>query len=172
MTSYLAPTYFPPSYFATGGGSPPVAGIRDRDVFQKMVEAVGATGEFSEVVYMLPGTMPEAADSNPVLGVMPRGWKEVESGDGSGLMRSVRYQIWIIVREQLPQSRYDWGDRLACLVQNRIDGSSLGGTCVPELSVLRSGTIPETKDPNALTVILEGEFVYGVDPSVGRATEA
>lgn len=176
MSSYLAPTYFPPSYFAVGGGSPPGSGgsaaVRDRDVFQRLVEVVEATGEFSEVVYLLPGTEPEPADHNPVLGVVPRGWEETDSGDGAGLTRSVRYQIWIIVKDLEPQVRYDWGDRLACLVQNLLDGSSLGGACIPALSVLRHGTIPKTTDANALTLVLDGTFVYGVDPAKGRATEA
>lgn len=174
MSSYLAPTYFPPSYFAsTGGGaaSGGVAGVRDRDVYEQMKEDLEAIGALSEVIYLLPGLSPEAADRNPILGLMPRGWEEVPSGDGSRLIRTVRYQVWIIAIDQEPLTRYDWCDRLACLVQNRLDGSSLGARCLPALSVLRRGTLQAGGASNSLTVVLDGEFGYEIDPSVGRGTQ-
>lgn len=174
MSSYLAPTYFPPSYFGMGGtggsGSVGTATVRDRDVYRWMMEEVKSTGEFSEVVYLLPGLSLESADRNPILGVMPKGWEEVERGEGGGLLRSVRYQLWIVVRDAEPETRYDWGDRLANLVQNRLDGSSLGGVCLAALSVLRRGTIPAASDSNVMTMVLEGSFVYGIDPSLLRGT--
>ncbi len=144
--------------------------MRDRDVYRWMIDDVESTGEFSEVVYLLPGVSPESADRNPVLGVMPRGWEEVESGEGGGLLRSVQYHLWIVVRDPEPETRYDWGDRLANLVQNRFDGSSLGGACLAAFSVLRRGTIEAGSGSNEMTMVLEGKFVYEIDSSLLRGT--
>ena len=135
-----------------------------------MIQDVESTGEFSEVVYLLPGLTLESADRNPVLGVMPRGWEEVESGEGGGLVRLVQYQLWIVVRELESETRYDWGDRLANLVQNRLDRSTLGGACLAALSVLRRGTIEAASGSNEMTMVLEGSFAYEINSGLLRGT--
>jgi hypothetical protein len=177
MSSYLAATYFAPSYFSAAGGvvafgSGGSAVVRDWDVFEDLVGELEATGEFSDVVYLLPGEAVEAAGRNPLAGVKPRGWVERPGGDGGSLIRTVRYELAIVVVDPEPRSRYAWGDRLACLAQNRIDGSSLGGACIPGLSVLRGGDLRDGGGADALMLVLDGEFAYAIDPASGRKVDA
>lgn len=171
MTSYLAPTYFPISYFATVAGSGTVAGSRDRDYFQKLMSLVEATGEFAKVSLLCPGDALDVADFNPIVGVLPRGWLETEDGLAEELIRTVQYQVLILVRDLDGMTRYDWSDRLACLVQNQVDGVSLGGTGVAALSTLRRGGLRDGQSSDSLVLVLEGEFAYTLDRAVGRATD-
>ena len=174
MSSYLAPNYFPTSYFASGGSSGSTSSgsgsVRDRDVYKAMMAEIEATGEFAAVQLLNAGGVLETADLNPVLGVVPSGWQEVEDSKAGILIRTVLYQIWISVKEQGWMTQFDWSDRLACLVQNHLDGWSMGGVCIPSYSILRRGMLKAANDPNSSTVVLDGQFAYAIDRSVGRST--
>ena len=176
-TRFFARTYYTPYYFPSlvaDGGSPGsgVSPFRDMDAFGAIAAALTATGEFADVAF---GTTLErraaGADGIPAAVITPESWAEVDDVDPVQLVRRVTYMLTLVVRDEDPAARFDALDRLTSLAQNAIDGSDLGGACLPALTLLRRGRFdPGSKFPEQ-AVILQGEFTFlipsltGHDPS-------
>lgn len=171
---FFAPTYYTPYYFpplVTAGGSPGpgFSPSRDTNAFGAIVAALKATREFADVAF---GTTDErraaGADLTPAAVLMPESWAELDDTDPSPLVRKVTYTLTLVVRADDPGARFDALDRLTSVAQNAIDGSDLGGACLPALTLLRRGRFdPGSKFPEQ-AVILHGEFTSLIPSLTGH----
>ncbi len=175
---FFAPTYYSPFYFpslVTGGGAPaPGPGAspyRDRDAFGAIVAALTATGEFADVAF---GTTLDrraaGADRTPAAVITPDTWAEVDDVDPFQLVRRVTFTLTLVVRDEDPAARFDALDRLTNVAQNAIDGSDLGGTSLPALTLLRRGRFDPTSKHPEQGVILQGEFTFLIPSMTGHDT--
>lgn len=167
---YFPPTFFSPYYFASllrrdaddldGANSR----YRDRDGFSAAVLALRATGAFAEVAF---GTSADrrvgGADVSPLAVITPEVWEESEDCDPSLVARKVGFSLTIIVRDNDPVSAYDRLDRLSCIVQNALNGNSLGGGSLPALTRVWKGSYDLAPVEPEKRVILRGGFEYLVD---------
>ncbi len=171
---FFAPTFYSPFYFpslvASGGSAgSAVSPFRDNDAFGAMVTALTATGEFADVAF---GTtldrMAAGADLMPAAVITPESWTEIDDVDPVWLVRKVTYTLTLVVRDDDPVARFDALDRLTSLAQNAIDGSGLGGTCLPALTLLRRGRFdPNSKHPEQ-GVIIHGECAFLIPSLTGH----
>ncbi len=173
---YFAPTYFPPNYFppayfgslgaipiAPGGGGLPLSAYRDRDAFAAILNSLWATSEFAEVVFPGPlDSSPVGADRSPLVVVVPVQWTEQPDASSSALIRHVSYSLVVVARHEDPRRRFDIADRLGSIVQNTLEGSSLGGSCVPTQTQVRLGVIDVKSRHPELRVTLTGTFAYTI----------
>ncbi len=176
-TRFYAPTYYTPYYFpslVTGGGDPGpgISPYRDRDTFSAVVAALKGMGEFADVAF---GTTLEhraaGVDRTPAAVITPETWVEVDDVDPAQIVRKVTYMLTLVVRDDDPAARFDTLDRLTSLAQNAIDGSDLGGTCLPALTLLRGGQFdPKSKFPEQ-AVILHGEFTTLIPSMTSHDTQ-
>jgi hypothetical protein len=173
---FFAPAYFSPYFFpplaadSTATGSD-VSPFRDSDVLSWVAAALRSTGEFADVSF---GTTPQrsaaGADRLPIAVVTPEGWVEADDTDPVVLVREVGFTVTIVVRDEEPSLRYQALDRLACVVQNVIDGSDLGGMVLSPLTRLRRGRPDPDSTPPEQGVVLSGEFTYLVPSAAGHDT--
>lgn len=172
MSVYLAPDYFTPTYFASidPGGLLPAAGVyRDRDAFAAILAALSATREFAGVAF--PGPIERTAvgsEVRPLVALTPGRFEEQDDADPTSLLRRVSYRLTIAVRDDDDFAGFDRLDRLARLVRDTLDGSSLGGGCLPGLTRLRRGALdPQVPYPEQ-RLVLDGEFSYPIARAAGR----
>ena len=177
--SYFSPQYFSPMYFAppalAGVVTPPApaAGYRDRDAFGAIVAALVATGGLAEVaIGQPPGRALVGPDRVPLAVVTPEGWEEEDDADPIVNVRHVSYSLTLVVRGEDVMDRYQQLDLLTSVVQDALDGSDLGGGCLPALTKLRRGRPdPGARHPEQ-RVILSGEFSYLISTQAGHDTTA
>lgn len=164
-----SPTDFPPSSFASGEPAPlPARGtgalIRDSDAFGALVSALVSTGEFADVAF---GEDVDAVaidpDRIPLAIVTPTEWTEVDDSDPVVKVRRVSYHLTLVVRDADAGERFQQLDRLNSAVRGALDGSDLGGTCLPALTRTGSGRFEKAQPPEQ-RVTLNGEFTYLVVP--------
>src|SRR5579883_1804641 len=162
---YYAPTYFSPFYFtpldpsALEGLTP--APYRDRDAFEAIVAALSATGEFADVLTGAFNNQNDiGADRSPVAVILPEEWVEHDDVDPSFIVRQVSYTLILQVRLEDPAQRFDSLDRLSSLVLNTLDGSDLGGGCLPALTRIRRGNYDSSSRYPEQRLVLFGEFAY------------
>lgn len=167
---FYAPTFFTPYYFAEfatlgqAGSNPSDATggtFRDRDAFRAIRAALLVAEEFADV---LLGITPEQRAAGPartpVVVITPDSWSELDDADPVEFVRQVSFSLTLIVRDEDVLTRYESLDRLSCLVQNVLDGTNLGGVCIPALTKIRNGRFdPGSKHPEQ-AMILRGEFSY------------
>lgn len=168
--SFFAPTFYTPYYFAEfvpfgsdTGDSQDAWGTtyRDRDAFKAIRTALSATREFAEVLLgIAPERQGAGADRSPLVVISPDGWTELDDVDPVVIVRQVFYSIVIIVRDKDPFLRYEMLDRLSCLTQNVLDGTDLGGVCLPALTKIRRGQFEKSSNSPEQFVNLYGEFSY------------
>lgn len=171
---FFAPTFFSPFYFpalAIAGDAPADPTYRDGDAFASLVAALAATGEFAGVFF---GTTsdhrPAGAGSTPVAVITPDEWSEVDDVDPSVLVRQVTFLLTLVVRAEDPLRRYGVLDRLSSVAQNAIDGTDLGGMCLPSLTKLRRGRFDPTSNYPEQSLVLHGEFTCLVPSPAGHGT--
>lgn len=161
---FFAPRFFSPSYFpslAAAGGVAPDPVYGDRDAYAALVASLVATGEFADVFFGTTSDQrPGGADSMPAAVVTPDGWAEADDVDPVVLVRQVSFTLTVVARAEDPLGRYETLDRLSCVAQNAIDGSDLGGTCLPALTKLRQGRFDPRSNQPEQSLILQGEFTY------------
>ena len=177
-TQFFAPTFYTPFYFpslvTTGGGTtigldgPPNS---DGEAFASIAAALTATREFGDVTF---GTTLECraagADRVPAAVITPNTWAELDDVDPIELVRKVCFTLTILVRDDDPLARYAALDRLTRIAQNAIDGSDLGGGCLPDLTILRDGRFDSSSRFPEQSVILSGEFAYLILSQTGHQT--
>lgn len=175
--TYFSSRYFPPLYFASTAlatvGPPPVtgAGYRDRDGFAAIVAALAATGELAEVaIGQPPGRPLVGADRVPLAVVTPEGWEEEDDTDPIVNVRHVSYSLTLVVRDEDVIDRYQQIDLLTSVVQDALDGSDLGGGCLPALTKLKRGRFDLGARHPEQRVILAGEFSYLIFTQAGHDT--
>jgi hypothetical protein len=176
LPSYFAPTYFSPFYFpplssGVGPSGPPIAVYRDGDVFTSLAAALASTGEFADVFFgPVQGMNAAGANRTPAAVIVPEGWSEADEVDPVELVRRVTFTITIIARDEDALARYQTLDRLSSVAQNAIDGSNLGGTCLPALTKLGRGVFDARPDHPEQSVALSGEVTYLVPSLTGHNT--
>lgn len=171
--SYFTPFYFPPLYVQAGGGDNggSVSVYRDRDGFDSIIAALLDTGVFASIVFgSTPDGMTVGADLTPLAIITPESWVEIDDADPIVIVRQVFYSLTIAVRGEEPIIRYDLLDQLSCIVLNAIDGSDLGGMCLPDWTLLRAGRYePVTRHPEQ-RLVMSGEFAYLIRSFSGHNT--
>jgi hypothetical protein len=164
---YFAPTFFSPYYFPPlaplADVLPPPSEIlyRDRDAFEAIVDALESTGAFAEVVYgpLLQNTA-IGADRVPLAVIAPEEWTELDDTDPTTYLRHVTFSIRLVVRGEDAENRFQSLDLLTAIVENAIDGSDLGGGCLPGLTKVRRGWFDPALHHPEQQVTLTGEFSY------------
>ncbi len=167
MPVFLTPDSFTSSGSASTG---PGEAYRDRDGFTAIVAALQATGEFAGIAF--PGQIDQAgvgADRQPLVVLVPGRFEEVDDAGAAALLRRVSYRLTLIVRDEDDAQGYDRLDRLASIVQNTLDSSTLGGVCLPSLSWLREGRYDAQARYPEQRLILDGAFAYQVAKATGRS---
>ncbi len=173
---YFAPTYFAPTYFPPLAPSlvpvPPLpvppgstVGYGDMDAHRSILGALEATGAFASVVFAIP---PEklalAAGLTPLVSLVPDGWEEYDDVDPTSILRRVSFSLFLLVRDDEPLSRLGRLAGLDNAAHAALEGSSLGGGCLPALTRLRrAGLDPRSLHPEQVARIA-GEFTYIVAP--------
>jgi hypothetical protein len=159
--------------------TPPAPPYRDRDAYAAILSALKATGVFAEVDF---GTSLDeaaiAADRVPLTVVTPVEWAELDDADPMVYLRRVVFSLVIVVRDEDASQRFEQLDRLTSVVQDAIDGSDLGGGCIPALTVIRRGrySVMRRGNSSALSnhpeqrVSLIGEFTYLIPAQIGHDT--
>ena len=190
-TPYNAPTYFPPGYFyGVGQPSPastpvtptpppatptvPVApsGL-DGVAYAALLALLEATGEFDGVIFGDPTRRGQAGSGRyPLAVVSPRGWEEDDDYDPLSILRRVSFVIRVVVRAEDGPGPFGQLDRLAAVVQGVVDGSNLGGSCLPALTRISAGRYDGAANYPEWSVELLGEFASIVDPAAGTAATA
>ena len=63
--------------------------------------------------------------------ITPDTWFETDDCDPVVIVRHVSFTLTLVARDEDPLTRYQTLDRLTCISLNAIDGSDLGGVCLP-----------------------------------------
>ena len=174
-SGYFAPSYFSPSFFgplgatAPGGDGSPMSAYRDRDAFAAIVKALSDSAEFAEVMFPSP---PEGsllgADRSPVAIVVPTQWIEQPDSVSSQMLRRVSFTLTLVARGEDPRERFEILDRLTSIVQNALEGSTLGGFCFAGMTHLRKGRYdPASRHPE-LRLSLDGGYCYAISSPTGH----
>ena len=177
--TYFSSQYFPPLYFAStaltivGPPSSPTAGYRDRDAYAAIVAALVATGALAQVtIGQPPGRALVGPDRVPLAVVTPEGWEEEDDADPIVNVRHVSYSLTLVVRDEDVTERYQQTDLLTSVVQDALDGSDLGGGCLPALTKLKRGRFDLGARHPEQRAILAGEFSYLISTRAGHDTTA
>lgn len=175
---YFPRDYFPPSYFAPGGGTEPqsprprpiMPEPLDRTAFDALLEALRSTGAFVEVRMGHPAEpLPFGPDRTPAALVTPTEWYERDDTDIAGTVRHVEFALTLIVRGDRPASRWAGLQALSATARSVVNGSDLGGACLPSQTRLRKGRYDLGESSLEQRVAIAGEFAYTI-PADGRPT--
>ena len=90
--------------------------------------------------------------------------------DPTVLVRRVMFAVSVIVREDDPFLRFALLDRLSSVVQNTLDGSNLGGGCLPSLTKTRRGHFQAGVGFPEQSIVIQGEFTYLISTFDGHST--
>jgi hypothetical protein len=173
---YFAPTYFAPTYFVPLAPSlvpkPPVPppgwtpGYDDVQAYEAILAALEATGAFGSVLFAIPpDRLPLAAAATPLVSVVPGGWEEFDDVDPTAILRRVSFSLYLLVRDDDPLGRFGRLVGLDAAAHAALEGSGLGGGCLPALTRLgRARLDPRSLHPEQ-AARLEGEFTYIIGPS-------
>lgn len=171
-TPYNAPAYFAPAYFYGGPAdtsptpaTPPAISGRDGARYAALVDLLVASGRFASVTFGDPSRAGDGgAADHPRAIVTPRGWEESDDYDPILTTRRALFAIRITVRVDGDAYPFDELDQLSADVQAQVDGSGLGGQCVPALTKIRAGSYQTANQYPEWSVDLAGEFTTLVDP--------
>jgi hypothetical protein len=174
MLHYLASDFFAASYFGGvdpihAAGSPAMApGVSDREAFDAIVGVLTASGEFADVLFgRAPCAAIITAAAHPLAVVIPDRWSETVDIDPDHRIRSASYRLLLAVRDGEPRAGYRHLDRLACLAQNLLDQTDLGGRTLAALTRLDRGRPMSSSFPEQW-MLLRGEFAYRFARADGR----
>jgi hypothetical protein len=174
---YFAPTFFAPTYFAPLAPSqvpkPPVpippgstAGYGDLDAYRAIIAALEATGAFASVVFAIPpDRLALAAGATPLVSLVPDGWEEYDDVDPIAILRRVSFSLFLLVRDDDPLARLGRVVGLDAAAHAALEGSSLGGGCLPALTRLRRARLDSTSLHPEQAARIDGEFIYIIGPS-------
>ena len=139
---------------------------RDWDVFESISTLLAATNEFDNIYRSaLPESNGQRSEDQLAACVAPRDWDEVDDADNAStqqIKRSVRWTLTLMVREDDPEIRERYLDRLLNIAMTAIDGKSLAGLTIPAWTKLRKGSYELPNAPEQ-RMTCQGEFVYWID---------
>jgi hypothetical protein len=166
-TFYFAPTYFAPTYFSPYTPVQPTvtpsasAAPGDRDAYAAIMSALDATGAFESVLFASPlDRLTLGAAATPLASIVPEGWEEFDEVDPTFILRRVSFRLELLVRDDDSFARFERLDALESAARGAIDGSGLGGICLPALSrIYRSHYDSRSLSPEQASR-LDGEFTY------------
>jgi hypothetical protein len=168
-TTFFPSWYFPPAYYAPGtspsnGNPPPAVGTyTDKDAFSAMNGLLQATGAFANVLYGIPVNRASTSGYQyPFAVIQPTSWMETRDSDGSSVLRIVSFSLTLAVRDPQAGNRVASLDRLTTVVRSALNGSTLGGGCLPSQTQLFQGRLDPTSQPPEGRVVLNGQFAYHV----------
>ncbi len=171
-TPYLAPTYFSTFYFPSlvpaqvpilATSSCPYS---DRDAYEAILEQLKSTSFFETVQFAGPvDWMPSGSAGTPVATVVPEGWEEFDEVDPAAVLRRVTFRLDLLVRDDEPLGRFKRLTQVEDSARAAIDGSDLGGGCLPALTRLRRASYDRRSLHPEQAVQIDGEFTYLVIPS-------
>ena len=174
---YFDPSYFSPNYFgplgaiAPGGKESHMTAFRDRDAFAAILQALKSTGEFAEVAFPADlDASPVGANRTPLAVVVPVQWAEDPDVSSMAMIRQVSYNLILVTRAESARDRFETLDRLTSIAQNALEGSTLGGFCLPPMTHLHRGQIdPKSRHPE-LRINIEGGFSYLIESPTGHSS--
>ena len=176
---YFAPTFFSPYYFpmlataSSGVGGTSADTSNDGIAFEAILSALSATNEFADVLLGTPADRAAVgADRMPVALVTPTGWTEADDSDPTTVVRRVEFTVALTVRDETTSGRYQSLLRLTAVAQDAIDGSDLGGVCLPALTLLRSARFDANPQPPEQSVAMDGEFTYLISSFNGHSGDS
>lgn len=164
-STYFAPSYFPPSYFSPLVPSAPVeptpSTYGDLDAYGAILGLLRGTKSFDAVLFSGPSDR-HPAGSGPiaVATVVPEGWEEFDEVDPTVVLRRVNFSIELTVRDGDPLDRFGRLGQLESIARRALDGSDLGGGCLPGLTRLRRGRYDRRSLPPEQAARVDGEFTY------------
>jgi hypothetical protein len=124
-----------------------------------------ASGVFEEVIFGASAQRSRAgSDIYPLAVVTRRGWEESDGYDPISIVRRVSFAITIVIKVQDGSSEFDQLDQLSAAIQDVVDRSDLGGTCLGALTKIRSGRYESSTHYPEQSVDLEGEFTSIIEP--------
>jgi hypothetical protein len=177
ISLYFAPTYFAPTYFGSLAPAlvpiPPVPippgsteAYDDLQAYQAVLAALEATGAFGSVLFAIPpDRLPLAAAAMPLVSVVPEGWEEFDDVDPIAILRRITFSLYLLVRDDDPLARLGRLANLDSAAHVALEGSGLGGGCLPALTRLgRARFDPRSLHPEQAARLV-GEFTYIIDPS-------
>ena len=135
----------------------PTASARDSDIFDDMVSRLVATNAFTLVSY--GDQTPTEGNDSYICVINPISDDELDDVAPIEIVRRVRFQVYLEVREEEPTTRVKALDRLANTVRKTLNGVSLASLTLPPLTMVRSGVLSEPRHPGQ-TLKLTGEFAY------------
>ncbi len=143
-------------------GIPPTIAGRDMDIFDAIQAILAGTGEFARdgVDY---GSAVEVLDRSagqyPCVAIEPTGFVEINRWDGVCTLRTVNYDLSIVVRIEEPRERYRQLEYLATVAQNALSGQKLAGIAYGPFTAVARGTISKSSHPEQ-KIVLYGTFAY------------
>lgn len=152
--------------FLTRGLATMVGLLGDEAIFADIRTRIEATGQFLAVYLEMP-IVP--ADDTPVAYVEdPDDWEDIDDADPTIVLHKGRFRVTIAVHEDMVRgdvelSAYPTTQRLQQVVKNALNGQSLAGITLPDLTIVRRGKVPPKRTGPVRTIIMEGEFAYIVE---------
>ena len=139
---------------------------RDRSILKLMRDALAATNQFDQVLTTGdPEQAGASADAARFASFEIHTFKEVDDYDDDGAtpqIRTVHFTLYVITRNEDPDTRDDECDRLVQVASNAISGQSFGGATFPNLTRLGTGKYkPVTGSERRCEVA--GVFAYLID---------
>ncbi len=144
---------------------------QDRDAYAVIVATLEGTGAFAAVRF---GGEAEAVASLstgqlPLILLTPGSWQEIDHVDPLVATRLVNYALTIYVQGSDTFERFQVAERLRGMIQEHLDGSDLGGGCLPALTRLRKGGPEPNPEAFETRYQIHGTFGYVV-PDVRQRT--
>jgi hypothetical protein len=163
-TLYFAPTYFAPTYFSLYTPAQPPSPTRspgDREAYAAILKVLEATGSFESVLFSSPlERLTLGASATPLVSIVPEGWEEFDEVDPTSILRRVLFRIELLVLDVDPFARFELLDTLESAARGAIEGSDLGGVCLPALTRLHRSRYDPRSLPPEQASRLDGEFSY------------
>ncbi len=171
-TTFFSPRYFASSYFRglqPIREEPPLEHVTDLQIYDAVVSALRGTRVFNRVSFPSPGQVPPSASpDNATAIVSPKAWQEMSDSRGSRVLRELRFSLTLSLN---PSDKRDAFDRLMWLgniVQDLIDGSSLGGLTIAEKTRLNRGLWEFGVRGFNTQLTIDGKTAYVLDRRRGR----
>lgn len=167
-TAFFPSWYFPPAYYAPGTSpsnynAAPGGTYTDKDAFSAMTSVLQATGAFANVLYGIPASRASTSGYQyPFAVIQPTSWTETRDSDGSSVLRLVSFSLTLAVRDPVARNRVEYLDGLSAIVRSALNGSTLGGGCLPSQTQLFQGRSDPTSQPPEGRLVINGQFAYRV----------
>jgi hypothetical protein len=180
VTHLTSLTVLWPPFAAPSGPTPYVPPVvaprRDNDAYfirtPSIIGLLRATGEFDDrgVIFShAPDRDRSTTQLKRVATVTPRTFTEKPEGSERRIFRTVQYDLTLKFSANTTEKAQAESDRLQAVVRNALGGVSYGGFTSGWRSVLGTGQLDDSRNPE-YRITIRGQFAYGYDVSVGLRT--